>query len=105
MRTDSTRWTRRRLGLRLGLSQGKHLHILPPHENSVAADRSTCHVYPAHRAENEELLRNLGRCRQEAADGTNPASAIPFGPFRQTLFSKRTALTIGLISKVDSPLQ
>jgi hypothetical protein len=45
MRTDGTGWTRRRLGLRLGSSQGKHLHILPtPVGYPGASKRSPCHI-------------------------------------------------------------
>src|SRR5712691_8935470 len=81
MRTDGTGWTRRRLGLRLGSSQGKHLHILPtPVGYPGASKRSPCHIDPTHRSENDGLSRNNGRRRQETANRTDATRPIAFGP-------------------------
>src|SRR5207248_9757863 len=80
MRTHSTGWTGRRLGLRLGRSRGQHLHILPtPVGGPGTAKRSTGHIYPAHRSEQDGLALNHGRGRQETADRTDPTRPIAFG--------------------------
>ncbi len=81
MRTHRTGWTRRGLGLLLGPSQGKHLNILPtPVGDPGTAKRSSCHIDPPHRSENDGLARNLGRRRQETADPTFATRPIAFGP-------------------------
>src|SRR5258708_21490072 len=98
MRTDGTGWTRRRLGLLLGLSQCKHLNILPaPVGGPGTAKRSTGHIYPAHRSEHDGLSLNNGRGRQETADSTDPTRSISFCPRCQTVLAQSTALTIALV--------
>jgi len=68
MRTHGTGWTRRRLGLLLGLSQWKHLNILPtPVGGPATAKCSTGHIYPAHRSEHDGL--SLEPWQVEARDG------------------------------------
>src|SRR6266571_199335 len=81
MRTDGTGWTRRRLGLLLGLSQGNHLHIVPtPVGGPGTAKRATGYIYPAHRSENDGLALNNGRRRQETANRTDATGSISFSP-------------------------
>src|SRR6266851_9126448 len=54
MRTDGTRGARRRQNLLLGLTQGKDLNVLPtPMGRPDAAKRSTCHIHPPHRSNND----------------------------------------------------
>src|SRR5258708_35474007 len=104
MRTDGTGWTRRRLGLLLGLSQCKHLNILPaPVGGPGTAKRSTGHIYPAHRSEPDGLSLNNGRGRQETADPTDPPPSISFGPRGQTLAPHGTAPTTDPAPQRNSP--
>ena len=105
VRTDGTRWTRRRLGLLLGLSQRKHLNILSaPMGSPGASKRSTGHIYPPHRSEHDRLSLDNGRWGQETADCTDTTSAVAFGSRGQALLSQSTALTIGLVGQINSTL-
>jgi len=80
MRTDGTRWARRRQNLLLGLNQGKDLNVLPtPMGRPDAAKRSTCHIHPPHRSNNDGFSLHRGRWRQETTDATSPTSTIAFG--------------------------
>ena len=64
MRTDGTRWARRRRNLWLGLDQGKDLNVLPaPVDHPGAAKRSTCHIHPPHRSNNDGFSLHRGRWR------------------------------------------
>jgi len=64
MRTNGTRWARRRQHLLLGLNQGKDLNVLPtPMGCPDAAKRSTCYIHTPYWSENDELSLNGGRRR------------------------------------------
>jgi len=68
MRTDSTRWARRRQNLLLSLNQGKDLNVLPtPMGRPDAAKRSPCHIHPPHRSNNDGFSLHRGRRRQEGS--------------------------------------
>jgi hypothetical protein len=98
MRTDGTRWARRRRHLCLSLDQGKDLDILPtPVGHPGAAKRSTCHIDPAHRPEQDWLALHHCRRGQETADGTDATSASAFGSWSKTLLTQNTWQTIRLV--------
>jgi hypothetical protein len=83
MRTNGTRWARRRQNLWLGLTQGKDLNELPtPVSYPGATKRSTCHIHPPDRSEQDRLSlnRHRRRGRQETAHSTDAPGAIAFGP-------------------------
>jgi hypothetical protein len=104
-RTKGAGWTSRRFCLPLALSQGKHLYILPtPVGHPSATKRAPCHIHPSHRSEKDRLAFNRRRRRQEVANGADSASAIPFGPWRETLLAEGTWQTIGLVGQIDGPL-
>jgi len=70
MRTNGTRWARRRQHLLLGLNQGKDLNVLPtPMGRPGAAKRSTCHIHPSDRSEQDRLALKRVQAQMEARDG------------------------------------
>jgi len=69
-----------------------------------ATKRSTCHIHPPHRSEQDRLSLNNGRRGQETAHRTDAPSAIAFGPWSQTLFAESTWQTIGLVGQIDGTL-
>ena len=102
MRTDGTRWARGRGNALHTVRKREDLDVLPaPVGHPGAAKDSTCHIYPAHRSEQDGLALHHCRSRQEAADGTDATSAISFGPWSQTLLAESTGETIGLVGQID----
>src|SRR5207248_1530116 len=74
-RTDGTRRTRRRGNTLGNFHERKHLDILAtPMVDPSATKCSTSDIHPPHRAENDGLPLNHGRCGQKTANGAYEGS-------------------------------
>jgi poly(3-hydroxybutyrate) depolymerase len=98
MRTHGTRWARGRGNTLPLVDKRKDLDVLPaPVGYPGAAKRSTCHIDPAHRPEQDWLALHHCRRGQETADGTDATSASAFGSWSKTLLTQNTWQTIRLV--------
>ena len=87
MRSDGTRWTRRRQKLWLCLNQGKDLNILPARVGSSRCDEALDQAHSPNIHESRIGPSRIGfrgsrhrrRGRQETAQPTFAPGAIPFG--------------------------
>src|SRR6266851_3013818 len=66
--------------------------------------RSTCHIHLPHQFQNDGVLLQRGRRRQETTDYTDPMNTMTYGPWVETPLSVRTVETIGLVGEGDGPL-